>query len=180
MRVSLARHGETDYNVAHRFQGQTAVPLNARGVQQAHDLAAVAAQHEWAAFYCSPVLRARQTADIVAAAIGMEPVEDARFMETDTGDWTDLTHDEVRAMDPAGFDHYLHSDEEFGFPGGETLVQQQARVAEGIDEISRSVTGSALVVCHRGVMRVALCRTHPRGLDAFMEIEVPNGSLVAL
>lgn len=180
MIIALARHGETDYNVAHRFQGQTAVPLNARGIEQAHELAAEAARHEWAALYCSPVLRARQTAEIVAARIGLSPVEDPRFMETDTGDWTDLTHDEVRARDPDGFEHYLHADEDFGFPGGETLRQQLDRVVAGLVDVTQAGALPALVVCHRGVMRVAICHTHSRGLDAFMEIEVPNGSLVAL
>ncbi len=180
MIIALARHGQTDYNVANRFQGQTAVPLNARGVEQAHELAGVAAQQEWAALYCSPVLRARQTADIVAAKIGLTPIEDARFMETDTGDWTDRTHDEVRASDPEGFKHYLHADEEFGFPGGETLRQQLERVVDGLVHVTQAGELPALVVCHRGVIRVALCHSQQRGLDVFMEIEVPNGSLVGL
>ncbi len=103
MIIALARHGETDYNVAKRFQGQTEVPLNARGIEQAHDLAAEAAAHEWGSLYCSPLARAQQTAEIVGARIGLTPIADARFKETDTGDWTDLTHDDVRAKDPEGF-----------------------------------------------------------------------------
>ena len=100
MIIALARHGETDYNVAKRFQGQTEVPLNARGIEQAHDLAAEAAAHEWGSLYCSPLARARQTAEIVGQRIGLTPVADDRFKETDTGDWTDLTHDEVAREGP--------------------------------------------------------------------------------
>jgi len=180
MIIALARHGETDYNVTNRFQGQTAVPLNARGIEQAHALAQEAAQHEWAALYCSPLERARQTAEIVGKAIGLAPVPDDRFKETDTGDWTDKTHDEVRAVDPDGFAHYERADSEFGFPGGETLRAQLERVVDGLVDVTQAGKLPALVVCHRGVIRVALCHTHIRGLDMFMEVEVPNGSLVAL
>ncbi|WP_372790157.1 histidine phosphatase family protein [Paraconexibacter sp.] len=180
MIIALARHGQTDYNVALRFQGQTAVPLNARGIEQAHELAAEAAKHEWGALYCSPLTRARQTAEIVGERIGLEPIPDERFKETDTGDWTDLTHDEVRAKDPEAFAHYERADADFGFPGGETLEQQLERVVDGLVSVTQAGKLPALVVCHRGVIRVALCHTQIRGLDMFMEIEVPNGSLVAL
>src|SRR5258708_5103201 len=98
--IALARHGETPYNAARRFHGHLPVPLTALGRDQAHELARAAAQREWSALICSPLVRARETADIVAAAIGLHPDEDARFAETDCGDWTDLTFDAVAAADP--------------------------------------------------------------------------------
>lgn len=180
MIIALARHGQTDYNVAKRFQGQLAVPLNEQGIRDAHALAQEAARHEWAALYCSPLERARRTAEIVGERLGLEPEPDDRFKETDTGDWTDLTHDEVRARDPEGFAHYERADADFGFPGGETLQAQLDRVVAGLVDVTQAGRLPALVVCHRGVIRVALCHTHIRGLDMFMEVEVPNGSLVAL
>ena len=118
-RVFLARHGQTAYNALGRFQGHGPVPLDDTGRAQAAELAERAAAHEWAAFVCSPLERARETAGIVAERIGMTPVEDARFAETDCGDWTDRTFADVMAEDPDGFAAFVRVDLGFRFPGGE-------------------------------------------------------------
>ena len=180
--IALARHGETEYNALRRFQGHLAVPLNDRGREQAHELARVAAQREWAALICSPLARARETADIVGAAIGHVPDEDARFAETDCGYWTDKLFSEIEAEDPERFAAYQRGDATFAFPGGESFAHQQLRVLEGIDA-ARSGGGRgrirpALVVCHRGSIRLALAALH--GDDAQRSAEIPNASLVEL
>lgn len=180
MTVALARHGETAFNKDLRFQGRLPVPLNDRGREQARELAEVASEREWSALYCSPLERARETAGIVGARLGLEPVPDERFVETDTGEWTNLLHDEVKERDPDGYAHYLRAGADFRFPGGESLVEQMERVAAGLEAVRSAGRLPALVVCHRGVIRVALCHAHPDGLDRFMDIEVPNGSLVDL
>jgi broad specificity phosphatase PhoE len=177
VKVALARHGETPYNAERRFQGHLPVPLTVRGREQAHELARLAAGHEWAALYCSPLARARETADIVGAAIGHHPIEDARFAETDCGDWTDRLFDDVAAADPGRFAAYQAADAAFAFPGGESFAAQQLRVLEGIDAVK---TGPlpALVICHRGSIRLALAALH--GDEAQRSAEVPNASLVEL
>jgi broad specificity phosphatase PhoE len=175
--VALARHGQTEYNAVRRFQGHLAVPLDDVGRAQAHDLAQVAAQREWAALICSPLARARETAEIVGAVIGHHPVDDARFAETDCGDWTDLTFDAVQAAHPDLFAAYQRADPGFAFPGGESFAQQQLRVLEGIDA-ARSGPVPALVVAHRGSIRLALAAIH--GDDAWRSAAIPNASLVEL
>ena len=175
--VFLARHGETDYNAARRFQGHLPVPLNARGREQAHELARIAAQQEWATLICSPLLRARETAEIVGAAIGHHPIEDARFAETDCGDWTDRPFDDVERVEPERFAAYMRADPEFAFPGGESFAQQQLRVLEGIDA-ARTGPLPVLIVCHRGSIRLALAAIH--GEDRYRSADIPNASLVDL
>ena len=96
--IFLARHGQTAYNLERRFQGQQPVPLDDTGRGQAAELAERAAEHGFAALWCSPLLRARETADVVAQRLGLEPKEDARLMETDAGDWTDRSFEDVRAL----------------------------------------------------------------------------------
>ena len=93
----LARHGQTAYNLEGRFQGHLPVPLDATGRAQAAELAERAAAHGFRALWCSPLLRARETADAVAERIGLEAIQDARLMETDAGDWTDRSFAEVHA-----------------------------------------------------------------------------------
>lgn len=178
--IALARHGETPYNAARRFQGHLPVPLTDRGREQAHELARVAAQRSWGALLCSPLARARETAEIVAAAIGLEPVEDARFAETDCGDWTDRFFDDVAAAEPEAFNAYRNAEADFAFPGGESFAHQQARVLEGIADARRRVDGAGpvLVVCHRGSIRLALAALH--GDESLRRADVPNASLVEL
>ena len=70
MHIYVTRHGETDYNAAGRYCGSTDVPLNENGLAQARDLARRLARVKFDAVISSPMLRARQTADIVCAARG--------------------------------------------------------------------------------------------------------------
>jgi len=178
--IYLARHGETDYNAERRFQGQNDVPLNARGIEQARELAAAAREVPFVALWASPIRRARQTAEIVAEAIGLEPRFDARFAEHDVGRWQDRLFDDVAREEPELWAAWQAAGEDWRFPGGESLGEQQERIIAGLVDVTQSHELPALVVCHRGVIRSALCHTRNEGLDAYHEIAVPNGALVAL
>ncbi|MBA3808347.1 MAG: histidine phosphatase family protein, partial [Solirubrobacterales bacterium] len=127
--------------------------------------------------WCSPLLRARETADIVGHRIGLEPREDPRLMETDAGDWTDRSFIDVRAEDPARFDAFASADPGFGFPGGESFSEQDVRVNAALQEIEAG-TLPALVVCHGMVIRAAL--THRAGHRSKRFERVPNAALVPL
>ena len=176
--IFLARHGETTYNAERRFQGWSPkAVLTDKGIAQAHDLADAAAREDLVALYASPLERARQTAAIVGERLGLEPVVDERFAETETGDWTDRLYDEV---DPELYAQWQHAGEDWRFPGGESLEEQQERVIAGLVDVTQNGALPALVVCHRGTIRVALCHTQQRGLDMFAEIDIPNGGLVRL
>jgi probable phosphoglycerate mutase len=152
--VYLARHGQTAYNREGRFQGQQAIPLDGVGRAQAVELAERAAPYGFRALWCSPLLRARQTADAVAARIGLDPREDPRLMETDAGDWTDRSFADVSASDPERFAAFITADPDFSFPGGESFLEQEARVGAALAEIEAGEL-PALVVCHGMVIRAA-------------------------
>ena len=155
--IHLARHGQTAYNAEGRFQGHLPVPLDDTGREQARALAEQVADVELRSLVCSPLARARETADIVSERIGLPPEEDARFAETDTGDWTGRSFAEVKAEDPDGFHRFEISDPTFRYPGGESFAEQSARVQAGLRDLRvRTDALPALVVCHRGVIRLAL------------------------
>src|SRR3954447_12096442 len=177
--IHLARHGQTAYNAEGRFQGHLPVPLDDTGRAQAAELAQTAAGVELRSLWCSPLARARETAEIVAARIGLEPVEDARFAETDTGDWTGRSFAEIRAEDPDGFRRFQLSDPSFRYPGGESFAEQSDRVQAGLRDL-RSTPGAlpALVVCHRGVIRLALAVA--TGDHTAGGREIGNATLVTL
>jgi broad specificity phosphatase PhoE len=175
--IYLARHGQTAYNHEGRFQGQQAIPLDETGRAQALELAGRAAAYGFQALWCSPLLRARETADAVAARIGLEPVEDERLMETDAGDWTDRSFADVIAETPELFEAFATAQPDFAFPGGESFVQQEERVAAALE---RAEAGPlpALVVCHGMVIRAAFARRDSRALERFTR--VPNAAIVPL
>jgi broad specificity phosphatase PhoE len=179
MTIHLARHGQTAYNHEGRFQGHLPVPLDATGREQAAALAEVAAGVQIASLWCSPLVRARETADVVAARIGLPPTEDARFAETDTGDWTDRSFADIRAEDPDGFARFQRSDPSFRYPGGESFAEQSERVQAGLAALrARPSALPALVVCHRGVIRLALAVA--LGDETAGGRDIANASLVTL
>jgi broad specificity phosphatase PhoE len=175
--VYLARHGQTAYNLEGRFQGRQPVPLDELGREQAHELAERAAEHGFAALWASTLLRAHETAEIVAARIGLEPIYDERFVETDAGDWTDRPFSEVQAESPELFTKFFTGDPSFAFPGGESFAQQEVRVGAGLDDVEASAL-PALVVCHGMVIRAALSVRAGHWLPNGQR--VPNGALLPL
>lgn len=175
--VYLARHGQTAYNREGRFQGQQPIPLDAKGREQAAELAERAAAHGFGTLWSSTLLRARETAAVVAARIGLEPREDVRLMETDAGDWTDRPFAEVQAEAPELFAKFVAGDPTFAFPGGESFAQQETRVGAALDEIEAGEL-PALVVCHGMVIRAALSVRAGHWLPHGQR--VPNGALVPL
>jgi probable phosphoglycerate mutase len=153
--IYMARHGRTAYNNERRFQGRLPVPLDDVGRAQAHELAERAARFDFTVLWCSPLRRARETADIVAARIGIHPREDERLVETDAGSWTDRTFAEVQAEAPQEFARFASLDMTFAFPDGESFTDQATRVRAAIADIGAGET-PALVVCHGVVIRLAL------------------------
>ncbi len=182
--ILLARHGETDDNVPPlRFQGQRDTPLNDTGRAQARELAErVAAGPPIVALWCSDLSRAHETAEIVGARIGLTPQPDARLREGNRGAWEGYLFSEIEQAEPDLYAAWRRGGSTFRFPGGESLLDQQVRVLEALGEIEAAADAAgespALVVCHGGAIRVALCRDDPRGLDAFHTFEVPNVALV--
>jgi len=177
--IHLARHGQTAYNAEGRFQGHLPVPLDDTGREQARALSERVAGLELHALLCSPLARARETADIVAARIGLSPEEDVRFAETDTGEWTGRAFAEVQAEDPEGFHRFQVSDPTFRYPGGESFGEQSDRVQAGLRDLrARTTALPALVVCHRGVIRLALAAI--TGDHTAGGREIGNATLVTL
>jgi broad specificity phosphatase PhoE len=178
--VLLARHGETDDNAAKRFQGHRDPPLNALGRAQAlalgEELAGAGIEELWS----SPLRRARETASIAGGPLGLRPRLDRRLMEVDVGDWAGRLYDDLAVDEPGAYAAWRSGSPAFRFPGGESLEEQMERVVAGFVDLTQAGALPALVVCHRGVVRVARCHTDRRGLAAFMDFDVPNGTLVAL
>jgi broad specificity phosphatase PhoE len=177
----LARHGETDDNLPPlRVQGSRDTPLNATGRAQAAELAERLREESPAALYCSQLVRARETAEAVGAAVGLHPVVDERLAEGHRGAWEGKLFEDIARDEPEAFAAWRRAGEDFRFPGGESLREHSDRVVAALEDITRAGSGPAVVVCHGGSIRVALCARDPRGLDAFHEWEIPNVAVIRL
>lgn len=154
------RHGETDWNRAGRYQGQTDIPLNDTGRAQARRNGAVLRDllardgfaPEDLAYVTSPLARAAETMEIVREGLGLPrqgAAKDPRLMEAHYGRWEGLTLAELASVDPAGL--AWRRDDPFGFApeGGESYLAVGARAAAALAELP----GPAIIVAHGGLSR---------------------------
>jgi broad specificity phosphatase PhoE len=177
--ILLARHGETDDNRPPiRFQGFSDTPLNDAGRHQAAELAERVMAQGIVSLWSSDLSRARETAEIVGARIGLQPRLDARLREANRGVWEGRLFIDVEREQPEPFAAWMRAGDRFRFPGGESLLQQQQRVSAALEDVRRTGQLPALVVCHGGSIRVILCQRDPRGLAAFHDFKLPNVTLV--
>ncbi len=163
----LVRHGETDFNVEGRLQGRYETNLNARGRQQAGVCAGVlrdlfardGRRPDDCAYVSSPLRRARETMEIVRAALGLDPggySVDDRLMEISYGEWEGFTLAEIQARDPDVLARRDRDKWDFVPPGGESYRQ----VAERVGAWYAAVTRDTVVVAHGGVARVLMANFH--------------------
>ncbi|MFV2052525.1 histidine phosphatase family protein [Aliiroseovarius sp. YM-037] len=153
----VLRHGQTEWNLDGRLQGRRDSPLTALGRAQAEQqrglLRQVAADHPNLKIYCSPLGRARQTAEIATAGLGLAFEVDARLQEVSAGAWEGLTRDEVRLRlnnaDLGEFEMFTNA------PEGESFNALYDRCAVFLAELSgptavvtHGITGSVL----RGIL----------------------------
>lgn len=172
MKLYIARHGETAWNVENKVSGRTDIPLTDRGMEQAQLLAQNAKGKGIEVILASPLLRARQTAQAVSDAIGV-PVEiDQRLMELDFGIFeggprSDPDFQYTRAQFPTRY------------PGGESAFQLCHRVYSCLDDVKRKYAGkTVLLVCHGGVCRMVRSYFMDLSNDEYSHYYAPNAELV--
>ena len=150
--ILLARHGETDWNREGRFQGWADPPLNATGRAQAVDLSVALMAEELATVYSSPLRRAYETAEVVAASRGLEPVTIEALREVDVGSWSGLTREEIEQRFPDQYAKWLDYGQ--GWDDGETYEAMAERVVGAVLELALVHDGERiLAVSHGGPLR---------------------------
>jgi probable phosphoglycerate mutase len=145
----LVRHGQTDWNQEGRYQGQADIPLNAAGLDQARELAQLLDGRFFNAIYSSDLQRARQTAQILAAKLGLPIHLDTRLREIDQGEWQGLLVSELAQRYNTEMSARLNNPLSARAPGGESVGEVAMRVWAAADDIAAAhPSGSILVVSH--------------------------------
>ncbi len=161
--ILLVRHGETDWNRDGRIQGQSDPPLNDRGREQARSLARQLEGLPLDAVYSSDLVRARETAEILAAGLDLPVIVDPDLREIDFGSWEGLTAEEVRTRWPDAFERRA-TVEPAAYDGGETHAALLRRVGAAVRRlVGIHAGGQILLVAHGGPVRALLMEAE--GLD---------------
>ncbi|WP_034277146.1 histidine phosphatase family protein [Actinospica robiniae] len=156
----LWRHGQTEWNLEGRLQGQTDVPLDEIGRAQAQAAARLLAALEPDVVISSDLSRAEDTASALARLVKLEVELDEGLRETYVGTWQGLTDEEIKAKFPEEYaawrkDHYHQRR-----GGGELEAEVAERAVAAIERALARVParGTIVVVTHGGTARVAIAR----------------------
>lgn len=149
--IILWRHGQTAYNVEHRFQGQLDVPLNEVGLKQAEIAAGPLSKLPIDAIYASPLHRAHVTAEALARRVDLPITSDVRLEEVNVGSWEGMLADDIYRENPDFVAGLAEGRDVRRSPTGETCTEVAVRISEALREIAANHQGQTIVVASHGL-----------------------------
>lgn len=177
--IILVRHGQTDENVSGKISGQGPAPLNARGRQQAIDTASVLTDLGVSRILTSPVVRARQTADILAEHLHVDTEDIADLREVEYGDWEGKHFHEIRSHPVA--QQVFNDPVKAVFPNGEGLQDVQQRGVQVIESTHQKYPQDVIIlVSHGDVIRTSLAHYLGMPFNDYRRLNLDNGAISVL
>jgi len=175
--LHLVRHGQSEWNLSRRLQGQVAhVPLTPLGLEQARAAATALAGRDVAAVHSSDLLRARRTAEVIGAALGLPVQLDEELREQSYGVLEGLPTAEVLAAAPYDF-----TDPDARAPSGESIRDVHARVGRCLARYAQRYAGrECVLVTHGDAIRIGLAALDGLGAGEVPWREAPNGSVTTV
>lgn len=177
--ILLVRHGETDWNRDGRIMGTRPVRLNQNGITQAARLAIQLTALPAPSLYSSPLVRTRQTADILSSTLRVPVVDEPGLSEIGVGEWEGRYWNEFEG-DPVRMNFY-RLPEDARPPGGETLGEVQRRAITAVEHIMRRAGAtSAVLVTHADVIRTIVAHYLKTDLQTMRHMQIGHASVTAL
>lgn len=169
-RLLLIRHAESEWNASGRWQGHGDPSLSSRGREQAKRLAESLLEQgqggHLAALFSSDLRRARETAEALAAALGLEAQCDPDLRELDIGDWSGLRREQIEARDAAALERFESNDPDLRPGGGESRRQIRMRARRVVQRLVRDHPGQSIaVVTHLGFLRALIPGSDPANAE---------------
>lgn len=181
MKLLLTRHGQTDWNIAGRYQGQSDIPLNQTGWSQAEQIAKKLSTEKIHAIYASDLSRATNTAQAIAKLHQLEAKKDIRWRELSFGDWEGMNYKEMSAHSPDVFSKWMIDPQHISTPNGETLYELSKRVKVAFEEIKTNHKDqTVLVVSHSGALQALLATLLGIDLNRYWQFKISQASLSEL
>jgi probable phosphoglycerate mutase len=181
LNLYLLRHGETEFSRGDRFCGDIDAPLTPAGSRMGELFADAYADVEWSAIVTSTRRRTIATAQPIAARVGLRIRRDPRLDEMFFGELQGLTKREAATRDPDRYAQWLQ-DPTIGPPAGESPLEVSARAVAAVDDLrARYASGNVLLVSHKTVLRLVLCRLMHIDLRRYRDsVEWPTGAVSLL
>ena len=155
--IILARHGETEWNVAEVFRGRIDVELNETGMKQAELLAEHLSDLKIDAVYSSPLKRALKTAEMIAGYHKLDVEVTAGLIDFDYGEWQGLPHQEVKDKYKELYAEWIKNPHRVKMPAGESLTEVRKRAVAVVDNVIAKYEDTVVLVSHRVVNKVLIC-----------------------
>ena len=174
MKIYLVRHGETDWNQAGRLQGQTDIALNAQGLEQAREAAERLKEVPFEIAFCSPLIRAKRTAETIIGDRKITLTTDERLRELNFGPWEGV---DIRSIKDAASQPFTNPGSYIPPVGAESFAQLYKRSGEFVDQVLLPLEGTyetVLVVAHGGVNRSILNPVLNIPVDDFWRVHMGN------
>ena len=177
-KLYLIRHGETDYNHALRFQGQTDIPLNQKGIEQAEKLAVFLKDVPLQAIFTSSLKRARATAEIIAKVKSLKPEETDALREMSFGIWENMNSEDIQKKYAKEWKDFFASPASTKIPEGESMLDVQQRAYPVVQQfLDQYPEGDVAFVAHGGIIRVLICTMLGLDLNRSWHLHVGNASI---
>ena len=180
--VCIARHGETDWNIAGILQGWTDVPINDKGRRQAYELVANFSLAGFSKIYSSPLIRSRETAEIIARSLRLDPPEcHDGLKERNFGVIQGIPKSELADLNPVLLQQILKRNPATDFEQGEAMDEFADRVLDAIASIARPNAGNRiLAITHGWVMDVITRHVANRPRSTILNMKRRNGECLWL
>ncbi|MDI9242863.1 histidine phosphatase family protein [Fusibacillus kribbianus] len=183
MRFIFVRHGETEWNVTGRYQGQTDVPLSEKGRAQAEALGKRFADIHVDEVYSSPLKRAYDTARAIAEPKGLPIHKVDGIKELNFGEWDGLTKEQLTEQFGEAFVKYRIEPFHYPMAGEGTLNRAKLRVGAALEDIKeefRHTDKTIVVVAHGGILKLAIFYLLDISSRLYRCIELDNTSLTII
>ena len=156
MKLLLIRHGQTDWNLLGKYQGQTDIALSGEGIRQADLLAQNFPVDTLDIIYTSDLQRAFMTAERLAEKFSAPLYADKALRELNFGAWEGLTYQEITERRPQEVKNLFGAPEKLQIPEGETFLMLQRRAMDKIHEIRAENEGKNVAVVAHGAISKAI------------------------
>ncbi len=133
--IILLRHGQTHWNVQKIWQGTSESELTSLGEEQALDAKYILDDIKVDYAYVSPLLRTKQTLNIVINNTSLEYKENSDLKEIHLGDWEGQKHEDIKISNREQSDNFFFNQDKFNVKGAETFYDLQKRVVKVLDDI---------------------------------------------
>lgn len=173
--LTLIRHGETEWNAIGKYTGQTDIPINERGRQQARAVAEELKNDPPEIIYSSDLIRANETAEIISKKVEADLVIDTRLREIHQGKWEGLHLSEIKNLYEEEWKERQQDPFRVAPPGGETIGEVRERVMDFIqDEILNSKYKHIAIVAHGIILSMIKIITEELPMEKIWERIPPN------